>query len=108
MPLFFSDGRYIISRDFLTLKIWDVNMESRPVQTINIHEHLRSKLCDLYENECIFDKFEVAVSGDGNNMATGSYNNTFHIFDRYGKTDVCIEASKMESSKFSLSILNPW
>mmetsp|Transcript_6067 Transcript_6067/g.7351 ORF Transcript_6067/g.7351 Transcript_6067/m.7351 type:complete len:488 (-) Transcript_6067:1911-3374(-) len=100
---FTRDGRYIVSRDFLTLKLWDVNMESRPVQTINIHEHLRSKLCDLYENECIFDKFEVAISGDGNNLATGSYNNTFHVFDREGNTDVCIEASKMESSKTILT-----
>ena len=55
-------------QDYLTLKIWDMNMESRPVKTIQIHEHLRSKLCDLYENDCIFDKFECAVSGDGNNL----------------------------------------
>ncbi|KAJ0388665.1 hypothetical protein P43SY_010540 [Pythium insidiosum] len=33
---FSPDGRYIIARDFLTLKIWDINMESRPVQTINV------------------------------------------------------------------------
>jgi WD40 repeat protein len=33
---FSPDGRYIIARDFLTLKIWDVNMNSRPVQTINV------------------------------------------------------------------------
>mmetsp|Transcript_5290 Transcript_5290/g.9393 ORF Transcript_5290/g.9393 Transcript_5290/m.9393 type:complete len:504 (+) Transcript_5290:229-1740(+) len=92
---FTNDGRYIVSRDYLTLKIWDINMESTPVKTIKIHEHLRSRLSDLYENECIFDKFEVAISGDGNNMATGSYNNNFHIYDRYGKIDLCIEASKM-------------
>ncbi|CAK9033827.1 Serine/threonine protein phosphatase 2A 55 kDa regulatory subunit B beta isoform (AtB beta) (PP2A, partial [Durusdinium trenchii] len=92
---FTSDGRYIVSRDYLNLKIWDINMESKPVKTIKIHEHLRSKLSDLYENECIFDKFEVVVSGDGNNMATGSYNNNFHIYDRYGKMNLCIEASKM-------------
>jgi serine/threonine-protein phosphatase 2A regulatory subunit B len=49
----------------LTLKVWDINMESRPVQTINIHDHLRNKLCDLYENDCIFDKFECTFSGDG-------------------------------------------
>ena len=55
---FTSDGRYIVSRDYLTLKLWDVNMESRPVQTIHIHEHLRPCLCDLYESDCIFDKFE--------------------------------------------------
>lgn len=62
---FSRDGRYILSRDYLTLKIWDIAMESKPVKTINIHDHLRQKLCDLYENDCIFDKFECTFSGDG-------------------------------------------
>ena len=47
-----------MARDYMTLKIWDVNMESQPVRTIKVHEHLRSKLCELYESDCIFDKFE--------------------------------------------------
>ena len=38
-------------------------MDSRPVKTIPIHDHLRGKLCDLYENDCIFDKFECTWSG---------------------------------------------
>ena len=62
---FSHDGRYILSRDYLTLKIWDINMESHPVKVINIHDYLRGKLCDLYENDCIFDKFECMFSGDG-------------------------------------------
>lgn len=28
-----------------------------------VHDYLRSKLCSLYENDCIFDKFECAWSG---------------------------------------------
>ncbi|KAG0345759.1 protein phosphatase 2A regulatory subunit cdc55 [Podila humilis] len=91
---FSKDGRYILSRDYLTLKVWDINMENRPVQTINIHDHLRNKLCDLYENDCIFDKFECTFSGDGNNVLTGSYNNNFHIYDRNGKNDVTLQADK--------------
>ncbi|KAE9027327.1 Protein phosphatase PP2A regulatory subunit B [Phytophthora fragariae] len=87
---FSPDGRYITARDFLTLKVWDINMNSRPVQTINIHEHLRPRLGDLYESDCIFDKFECAVSGDGNNFITGSYNSEFHIYDRYGRADISI------------------
>ena len=39
--------------------------QSRPLKTINVHDHLRSKLCDLYENDCIFDKFECTFSGNG-------------------------------------------
>jgi serine/threonine-protein phosphatase 2A regulatory subunit B len=62
---FSQDGRYILSRDYLTLKVWDVNMESQPVKTINVHDYLKSKLCDLYENDCIFDKFECTFGGGG-------------------------------------------
>ncbi len=62
---FSSDGRYMLARDYLTLKIWDLNMESKPIKVINIHDHLKGKLCDLYENDCIFDKFECNFSGDG-------------------------------------------
>lgn len=91
---FSRDGRYILSRDYLTLKIWDLNMEKKPIKTFNIHDHLRTKLCDLYENDCIFDKFECHFSGDGQSVLTGSYSNNFHIFDRNSKSDICLEASK--------------
>src|SRR6266496_805614 len=77
---FSKDGKYILSRDYLTLKIWDITMENRPLKTINIHDHLRNKLCDLYENDCIFDKFECTFSGDGQHALTGSYNNNFMIY----------------------------
>jgi len=30
----------------------------------DVHEQLRSKLCDLYENDAIFDKFQCSFSGD--------------------------------------------
>lgn len=59
------DGRYILTRDFMTMKLWDVAMERQPVKTVRIHEYLRPRLCDLYENDCIFDKFECAINHDG-------------------------------------------
>ena len=77
---FSQDGRYIVSRDYMTVKIWDLAMESRPVKTINVHEHLRERLCDTYENDAIFDKFEVQFSGDNKSVMTGSYNNNFMIY----------------------------
>jgi len=78
---FSRDGRYMLSRDYMTLKIWDINMESRPVKTIHIHDHLKSKLCDLYENDCIFDKFEAAWSPSSLHIITGSYSNNFSVLD---------------------------
>lgn len=93
---FSSDGRYILSRDYLTVKIWDINMENKPVKTIPIHEHLRPRLCDTYENDSIFDKFEVVFSGDGRNVMTGSYNNNFMIYpsDPEKEVEVVLQADK--------------
>ncbi|KAL9225593.1 hypothetical protein vseg_001498 [Gypsophila vaccaria] len=93
---FARDGRYILSRDYMTLKLWDINMDAGPVSTFQVHEHLRPKLCDLYENDSIFDKFECCLSGDGQRVATGSYSNQFRVFGRApGSTDATtLEASK--------------
>lgn len=78
---FSGDGRYILSRDYLTVKLWDINMERAPVATFRVHDHLRSKLCDLYESDAIFDKFQCCISGDASHVATGSYGNQFRCFD---------------------------
>lgn len=60
---FSSSGRYLISRDYLSVKVWDLNMDTKPVESYLIHEYLRSKLCSLYENDYIFDKFECCFNG---------------------------------------------
>ncbi|KAL9244580.1 hypothetical protein vseg_018347 [Gypsophila vaccaria] len=93
---FARDGRYILSRDYMTLKLWDINMDSGPVATFQVHEHLRPKLCDLYENDSIFDKFECCLSGDGQRVATGSYSNQFRVF---GCAPGSTEATTLEASK---------
>jgi serine/threonine-protein phosphatase 2A regulatory subunit B len=71
-------------------------MERQPIKTIPIHEHLRPRLCDTYENDSIFDKFEVVFSGDAKNVMTGSYNNNFMIYpsDPEKETEVVLQADK--------------
>ncbi|KAI3786161.1 hypothetical protein L1987_45293 [Smallanthus sonchifolius] len=93
---FARDGRYILSRDYMTLKLWDINMDSGPVSTFQVHEYLRPRLCDLYENDSIFDKFECCLSGDGQRVATGSYSNLFRVF---GSSPNSTEATTLEASK---------
>ncbi|XP_010540074.1 PREDICTED: serine/threonine protein phosphatase 2A 55 kDa regulatory subunit B beta isoform isoform X2 [Tarenaya hassleriana] len=93
---FSKDGRYVLSRDYMTLKLWDINMDSGPVATYQVHEHLRPKLCDLYENDSIFDKFECCLSGDGLRVASGSYSNLFRVF---GVAPGSTEATTLEASK---------
>ncbi|CAI8608033.1 unnamed protein product [Vicia faba] len=93
---FAREGRYILSRDYMSLKLWDINMDSGPVSTFRVHEYLRPKLCDLYENDSIFDKFECCLSGDGSRVSTGSYSNLFRVF---GCAPGSTEATTLEASK---------
>ena len=76
---FSHSGRYLLSRDYLTVKVWDLHMENKPIMSmpvntyiivyncnkilLQVHPYLTSKLCNLYENDCIFDKFECCWSG---------------------------------------------
>ncbi len=106
---FSSNGKYIVSRDYMTVKIWDVAMEREPIQTINVHENLRDKLCDAYENDAIFDKFEVVFSGDNKSVMTGSYNNNFTIYPNVTdldaeETEIVLQADKsaFKAKKVSL------
>lgn len=81
---FSLDGRYVFSRDYLTVKIWDVAMEKSPVKVIPINNRIKGMLCELYESDSIFDKFEVTVSKSGDRMLTGSYGNQFSVWDKDG------------------------
>ncbi|ESN91505.1 hypothetical protein HELRODRAFT_108341 [Helobdella robusta] len=92
---FSRSGNNMVTRDYLTVKVWDLRNESRPVETYQVHDYLRAKLCALYENDCIFDKFEACWSPDDRWLLTGSYNNFFRIFDREGShKDLTFEASR--------------
>ncbi|XP_059300653.1 serine/threonine protein phosphatase 2A 55 kDa regulatory subunit B beta isoform-like isoform X2 [Lycium ferocissimum] len=74
------DGRHILTRDYMTLKLWDTHMETSPVATYKIHEHLRPKLPELYTNDAIFDKFDCCLNGDGLQFASGSYSDRLRVF----------------------------
>lgn len=78
---FMTDPNQIISRDFLTTKLWDSRKTNEPVKTIRLFEPLNSKLYEIYEKDHIFDKFNMGLSGDNKSFTTGIYNNNFHICD---------------------------
>ncbi|KAL0811470.1 hypothetical protein ABMA28_009870 [Loxostege sticticalis] len=99
-----NSGRYMMSRDYLGLKVWDLRMETKPVETYPVHEYLRSKLCSLYENDCIFDKFECCWSGDDQRLMTGSYNGFFRVFERGSgaggrRGELTLEASREAAAR---------
>ncbi|XP_048136797.1 serine/threonine protein phosphatase 2A 55 kDa regulatory subunit B beta isoform-like isoform X2 [Rhodamnia argentea] len=100
---FAADGRYLMSRDYLNLKLWDLHMGSKPVATFKVHEHLHTRLSDLYDNDSIFDKFDCCLSGDGLHFATGSYSYLLRIFSQgFGSEEGVTVGSRKNPSRLSL------
>eukprot|EP00188_Purpureofilum_apyrenoidigerum_P001512 Plantae.Rhodophyta-Purpureofilum_apyrenoidigerum.ctg18398.p1 GENE.Plantae.Rhodophyta-Purpureofilum_apyrenoidigerum.ctg18398~~Plantae.Rhodophyta-Purpureofilum_apyrenoidigerum.ctg18398.p1 ORF type:complete len:140 (+),score=23.62 Plantae.Rhodophyta-Purpureofilum_apyrenoidigerum.ctg18398:2-421(+) len=75
------------------LRLWDMNMEAMPLREIPIHEDLRPRLCELYENDCVFDKFQASFSEDGHNVIAGSYNGLLQSFSLKSGESLATEAS---------------
>jgi hypothetical protein len=57
----------------MTVKLWDIHMNSGPVSKFPIQENLKDSMYELYEAESIFDKFSLADSPDNSMFVTGSY-----------------------------------
>ena len=91
--MFLKNANFILSRDYLTTKVWDMRKTNMPVSTHRVTSYLEKRLCDLYESENIFDKFEIVGSPDSKFFVTGSYSNQFHVIDRFGTCNVTLEAS---------------
>jgi serine/threonine-protein phosphatase 2A regulatory subunit B len=91
-----ANDNYIFSRDYLGVNIWDVRNNRTPVKTYNVTDYLEKKLCEVYESETIFDKFDMHISPDSNLVLTGSYNSNIHVIDINNNTNTTIEAKFMD------------
>lgn len=66
---FSHSGRYMMTRDYLTLKIWDLHMESRPVETYQVlflSERFALKkivipIALVYQSELVHLKIKVVI-----------------------------------------------
>lgn len=90
---FSPNGRYILTRDYMNMKLWDINMENQPLLNIPVQETLRNQLAEMYENDCIFDKFRCAFSHDGSSLLTGGYGSLFQSFSALNGQGAAVEAT---------------
>ena len=66
------------------------------MKTFNVTDYLEKKLCEVYESETIFDKFDLQISPDSKHVLTGSYNSNFHVIDIENANNCTIDAKFMD------------
>ncbi len=59
-------------------------------------DYLEKKLVELYENERIFDKFDLQISPDSSKVMTGSYFNHCHVIDLVKRTNSTIDVQFLD------------
>jgi len=63
---------------------------------LNVTEYLEKKLCEVYESENIFDKFDLQISPDSSMVLTGGYNSNAHIIDIKNLTNCQLDVKFMD------------
>ena len=91
-----TSDNYLYARDYLSVHIWDVRNNSTPVQTLNVTEYLDMTLCEVYENERIFDKFDLQVSPDSRMVLTGAYHGHAHVIDLSRRVNTTLSVKFLE------------
>lgn len=98
---FTQNGRFILSRDLMRVRIWDLNMPNKvPFYEQEVHPFLWKHMSTMAHNDALFDRFTVSSDATGRNYVTGSYNGTFCVRSRTHKTTTTIKAAESKSSKF--------
>lgn len=59
-------------------------------------DYLEKKLCEVYENETIFDKFDLQISPDSTQILTGAYNSSAHVIDVQSGSNCAIDVRFMD------------
>ena len=71
-------SQYVMARDLMSLLIFDIRM-NRMLRAIDVHEHLRPQILQLLDQD--YMKFECHWSEDSQTVMTGSYSNSFNVYD---------------------------
>ena len=83
----------VATRDYLSVKLWDIRNPGTHLSNIAVCDYLEKNLCNLYEEDSIYDKFFLDVSPCNNYVMTGAYNKNGHIIDINAGSNVTVHAN---------------
>ena len=76
--------------------MWDIRNPRKPLKSLNVNDYLEKRLCEVYESEAIFDKFDMQISPNGKFVLSGSYNSGAHLLDFSNNTNCHIDVKFMD------------
>lgn len=101
MAKFSSTPNQIFSRDYLSVKLWDMRMSScssesrnttvsKPIYSAQVTDYMERNLSNLLDNDSIDDQFFLDLSPDSKYLATGAYSRCAHVIDANAMTNTVV------------------
>lgn len=82
----FLSPDHVITRDYLSLKLWDLRKPDMPYAMTPVMNYVARYLDPLYENDSIFDRFPVAVDEVSGTVVTGLYDGAVAVWQPLSST----------------------
>mmetsp|Transcript_23354 Transcript_23354/g.45525 ORF Transcript_23354/g.45525 Transcript_23354/m.45525 type:complete len:261 (-) Transcript_23354:166-948(-) len=74
-------GRYIVTKQFTGVQIWDLRRPSEPFKRISTCDTDQSLFDEMCTSGCLVDDFRVVCNHDATGFVAGTYDNYFMICD---------------------------
>jgi hypothetical protein len=76
---FLSDGKRIVTRDLLSIKVWDMCSNREPLLTIPVDDTIKKHVVELFEADSLQDSFSITEASS--HIVTGNYGDCFQVID---------------------------
>jgi hypothetical protein len=95
----FLQSSYVVTRDYLSIKIWDVRKPTEPTSRLPVHECLAGHVDELYDSDSVFDRFGLAVDQQTGTVVSGLYDGQVVVWQpESGQEPLYIRGSFDDSS----------
>ncbi|KAI9087599.1 hypothetical protein K1719_030469 [Acacia pycnantha] len=86
-----NGGQQFLSRDHMHMKLWDMRVDSHPVEIYRVHEQLRPRMAEMYHYGLMSGQFDCCSRRDRLCFATGSFSHRLKIFSTVNENMVDIK-----------------
>lgn len=83
---FLRDSNLVVSRDFMTVRQWDLRI-GKALFAAEVSDSMSRSLSVLHRNDALDDQFFMTVSQDGQQLVTGAYDKSAHVMDTNATTN---------------------
>lgn len=83
----FLGNDYVVTRDYLSLKVWDLRRAVNPLYNVPVMDYMFPYLDFLYDHDFIFDRFPLALDSTSLTVVAGVYDRAVGVWQPFSTSE---------------------